>query len=131
MDKRRFRTRSADETKSASYPTLEEFDEGRRSALRRIGAAVLGLGSLGALLGAAGCGDRALYREPDQSIGTAGLPPLPDARIDPPKPEGGIAPQPDSRVDQPPPEPDWTMGGVPRMPDAGGDTPPDGGADSD
>ncbi len=133
--KRRFRSPATD-AKPASYPTLESFDESRRSALKRIGAAVLGLGSLGALLAA--CGDRVVHTEPDQGIGPAGVAPLPDSRVDqtPPSPDGGVAPMPDSRVDQrPKPEPDagpdWTMGGVPRMPDAGLDDPSDGGGKAD
>lgn len=140
MDKRSFRktpTRldgpcGPAQDEDPSYPTLKAFDDGRRSALRRIGAAVLGLGSLGALLSA--CGDRALHTEPDQGVGPAGVAPLPDSRIDQERPEvpdatGGVAPPPDARIDQRPPpdaEPDWPMGGVPRMPDAGIDTPSDG-----
>jgi hypothetical protein len=139
MDKRSFRKTPVRPTpdKDPSYPTLNAFDEGRRSALRRIGGTLLGLGSLGALLGA--CGDRPLHTEPDQGVGPAGVAPLPDSRIDQGRPEvpdatGGVAPPPDARIDQHPPpdaEPDWPMAGVPRMPDAEIDHPSDGGPKQD
>jgi hypothetical protein len=141
MEKRQFRglSRPSPE-KAADYPTLSEFEESRRSVLRRIGAAVLGLGSLGAILSA--CGDRVVHSEPDLGH-TMGVARQPDSGIDqrPRLPDlQGVGPQPDALGDaEPPPdaevpadaEPDWGMAGVPRMPDAEIDLPSDGGPGKD
>jgi hypothetical protein len=116
MSKRRFR--SVPQSDERSYPTLGSFDrQDRRSFLAKLGATVLGAGTLAA--GLAGCGGRSVNSQPDMGH-PPGAMPIPDARLDGASPDGpvmmGVAPEPDARID----EPDGpTMAGVPRMPDAG------------
>lgn len=134
MSKRLFRSQRAPEKEPASYPTLDEFDQGRRDFLTRLGATVLGAGSLAAAL--SGCGERQLVGElkPDthKHQHDGGVAPQPD--MEPPSPGGAPAPdarvdghmdgdpaQPDSRIDHY--EDGGHMGGAPRPPDAQIDQP--------
>ncbi|MCK5799111.1 MAG: hypothetical protein KAI47_18085 [Deltaproteobacteria bacterium] len=114
MTKRDFRAPPASTTPDApGYPTLDRFDQSRRSFLSKLGLALLGAGSLGA--GVISCGgERAVGGEPDLPQ-LAGVAPPPDARIDKGAPsfDGGIGPMPDARVD-----PELPMSGAAPMPDA-------------
>lgn len=103
------------------YPTLETFDrQDRRSFLARLGAAVLGAGSLAAL---SACSGRSVGSQPDMGH-PPGAMPAPDARVDGevPEPDGpmmmGVAPAPDSRTDVWTGADGATIGGGPRIPDA-------------
>jgi hypothetical protein len=131
MSKRLFRKKPKKD--EPAYPTLDTFDQGRRSFLLRLGAAALGAGTMASL---AACGNRAVKNlpdggaEPDGEVWIDppdGVAPLPDARIDPDMTiEGGVAPMPDAKIDTKPPEPDgWITMGEPPMPDAKIDTKPD------
>ncbi len=113
MSKKQFRRRKVSRPDDAEYPTLEEFDTGRRDFLARFGAAVLGAGVLGSVLSA--CGDRMVGEEPDLGTPPGGAP-APDAKIDsaPPVPPDGAAPMPDAKID----DPDGIMAGGAPMPDA-------------
>jgi hypothetical protein len=122
MSKRTFRKNPQKAVKTPDYPTLDEFDGGRRRFLSQIGAALLGAGTLSAALAA--CGDRPLDQNPDtRPEHLAGVKREPDARLDtrPLEPDAGPlsggAPQPDARLDskQPDAEP---MAGDPAQPDA-------------
>lgn len=100
MDKRAFR-RSEPGDVPARYPTLDEFDSGRRRFLGQLGAALLGAGGLAA--GLTACGGRQVSQAPDTSL-LQGDKPGPDARLD---------------------EPDYQLsGGGTAQPDAGADTGP-------
>lgn len=128
MTKRTFRSPSATEPVTPSYPTLEQFDHRRREFLGRLAAlgALLGAGAL-----AAACGSRSVGVAPDQgtvpprkadggAVGpdgpvNQGRAPAPDARLDrtPPGPdanviEGDVA-GPDARIDLP--DQGWRLGG--------------------
>ncbi len=70
MSKRLFRPRQKDD--SAHYPTIEEFDQNRRTFFSHLGAVLMGsLLISGALIGCEA-----------ESQGPAGIAPAPDARID-------------------------------------------------
>lgn len=118
MTKRRFRGLPR-QPKAPCYPTLDDFDNGRREFLTRLGGALLGAGALAA--GLAACGDgRAVGGEPDQGV-MMGEPVPPDARVDttPPKPDGeflsgGAPPMPAERDLGP----RWPVDGDVDQPDA-------------
>jgi hypothetical protein len=134
MSKRRLSKVPQDPTKAPDYPTLDEFDRGRRSFLGQLGAALLGAGTISAVI--AGCGDRLLKQPPDDNPEPLdGSAPAPDARIETRAPEpdaeplGGVARPLDARIDtrvlKPDAEPDAEpLAGVPLMPDARIDTRP-------
>jgi hypothetical protein len=100
MTKRLYRTARAEQP--AAYPTLDEFDRGRRDFLGQLCTAALGATAASAL---AGCGHR-----PVESTTDGGPTPAPDARTtttpDSKRPDpdswgmsGGARPE-DSRVDE-------------------------------
>ena len=132
MRKLKFRGPSTPQRPEAEYPTLEQFDRGRRDFL----LAALGAGGMMAL---SACGDRTLNQEPEPDSGQpshdGGLAPQPDSGppkpdFEPPSPGGAPAPDaridpdgshvfgdysgPDARIDQHPGGPS----GVPPMPDS-------------
>jgi hypothetical protein len=76
MTKRLFRTAARAE-QPAAYPTLDEFDHGRRDFLGRLCAAALGAGALAAL---AGCGQRPVQNNPDGGAPPTDSQPPPDTR---------------------------------------------------
>lgn len=96
MSKRSFRSSRAAAPPDPEYPTLQRFDEGRRSFLRQLGGAVLGLGVLGA--GLAACDGRPVKTEPDADL-PPGVPRAPDAGIDGTIGPDGSAPVPDAKID--------------------------------
>ncbi len=133
MNKKSFRDLRTPAPQGVSYPTLDEFESGRREFLARLGATVLGAGGLAAAL--AGCGDRTVKHGQDTDLGrmagvapmpdvsvTAGEPPAPDAELDSYRDFGNIAggkSGPDACVDN-----FQDLGGpsgVPRLPDAQAD----------
>lgn len=118
MSKKQFRQRTVPRSRDADYPTLEQFDSGRRDFLARFGAAVLGAGVLGSVLSA--CGDRSVGDQPDAGTSTPpGGAPAPDAQIDTrPWHESGAAPSPDAAIE----EPDGMLAGGAPAPDAKLDT---------
>jgi hypothetical protein len=122
MSKRSFRDTPAPKTEKPSYPTLKDFDQSRRTALLRLGGAI-GAALFGAAA-LAGCGERKIGgsapdagRNPPppsdggqsvESIGTQGVAPLYDARIDEKPPQepdarilAGDVPGPDARIEEP------------------------------
>lgn len=107
MSKRAFRRSEPGEV-PARYPTLDEFDSGRRRFLGQLGAVLLGAGGLAA--GLTACGNRPVGLTPDASQ-LQGDKAGPDARVD-------------QEVVR---EPDYQLsGGGTAQPDAGADRGPGG-----
>lgn len=128
MGKRLFRNKAMHQQSQPQYPTLDDFDRGRRDFLTRLGGVLLGAGALGTAL--SGCSDRAIPLEENE----AGLPPGADAGVDgssplpdgsPPHPDmedhlAGDPMPPPSRLDARVPDqgPEWQLEGDVAPPDA-------------
>ncbi len=115
MSKRQFRPSSSAKSKQPTYPTLDDFDQGRRTFLTRLGAALIGASTLATI----GCGNRPLTADPDAGHQQwAGGAPMPDGRIDQQIQvwdNAGIAPSRDARIDQ---RDSMPVPGEPPLPDA-------------
>lgn len=115
MSKRLFRRKAPLKQSQPLYPTLDDFDRGRRRFL-----ALLGAGALGTALSR--CSNRAVTLE-ESDGGVDGNPLLPDGSLSRPDlehtPQGRYPPTPtqlDSGV--PDQEPDWEIDGNVMPPDA-------------
>jgi hypothetical protein len=117
MRKQLFRKKAPVKQSQPQYPTLDDFDRGRRDFLVRLGGTLLGASALGTAL--TGCSDRAIPLDEENE---AGLPRSDGGPSDPDmlRHTAGVAPEPDARIDEPDME---ILGGAPRMPDARIDEP--------